>query len=70
VVAAVPVRRAPALVVVPRAPVTPPATPVSRPAPTASPPAPAAKATPKVQKPAGAKNGPSAAITFFDDGGG
>jgi hypothetical protein len=72
VVAAVPARRAPALVVVPRAPVTPPATPVSRPAPTASPPAPAPapKATPKVQKPAGAKNGPSAAITFFDDGGG
>jgi hypothetical protein len=45
---------------------------VSRPVPTASPPAP--KATPQpqaqAQKPTGAKPDASAAITFFDDGGG
>jgi hypothetical protein len=69
---AAPVRRAPARVVVRTAPVPRPATPVSRPVPTASPPAP--KATPQpqaqAQKPTGAKPDASAAITFFDDGGG
>jgi hypothetical protein len=70
VVAAAPARRAPAPVVVRWATLPPPATPVSRPAPTAPPTGPAPKATPQVHKPAGAKNGPSAAITFFDDGGG